>query len=375
MAHNFKTTIMKKTILILGTFLVFISQLINAQQTMDTLNGNSVSAIINDRGRLFNNPNTNLPGYEYPAGSGNHLIFSGGFWFGGTNQNGDLKLAAQLYGLEKEFYNGPFSNTNSYLDPAYLSSYATAIWTVKKSDIIYHINNYNQSGYIAPAVILNWPGNGDSSLGVAEQLAPYVDINNNGIYEPNLGDYPCIKGDMASYQIMHEDLAHLTTGGEKIGAEIHMMLYQIQSNNFIDSTTFIDVKVINRGQNSFSDFKATMFMDFDIGYFGDDYLGSFPSKNLIYGYNGDIFDEGVNGASGYNNTPPALGLMSLNKDFEYTWFVNRGDLGTPATDDPSTVADYWNYMNGKWKDGTYWTYEGSGYGGTTPVQYIYDGNP
>jgi len=366
---------MKKSILILATFLVLAAHFLNAQQTMDTLNGNSVAAIIFDEGRLFSNTNIVTPGYEFPAGSGNYLIFSTGFWFGGTNQNGDLKLASQLFGIEREYVRGPVSSTGDYLDTSYIYAYESGIWTVRKSEIIYHIDNYNQLGYVAPDVILNWPGNGNSSIGVAAQLAPYIDVNNNGIYEPYLGDYPCIKGDMASYQIFHENHQQAYNNGNKIGAEIHIMVYQIQSNNFIDSTTFIDVKAINRGQNSFNDFKSTVFMDPDVGFNQDDYIGSAPANNLVYAYNGDNFDEGGNGAPGYSNTPPAVGFMSLNKDFEYSWFFNRADLGIPATSDPSSPADYWNYMNGKWLDGSDWTYLGNGYGGTVPTQHIMDGNP
>ncbi|WP_159038485.1 T9SS type A sorting domain-containing protein [Brumimicrobium mesophilum] len=366
---------MKKLGFILATIFLSSFQYLNAQQLMDTLNGNSISALINDEGGLFFNEYTTSAGYEFPSGSGNNLIFMGALWFGGTNQNGEVKLVTRLFDSKENFARGPISSTGQYLDTAFIYNYENAIWTVRKSQIIYHIDNFDQQGYIAPDVIKDWPGNGNSSIGVATQLAPYVDINNNGIYEPHLGDYPCIKGDMASYQIMHEDLDHVVGPNEKIGAEIHLMLYHVQSTDFIDSTTFIEVKVINRGQNSFNDFKATIFMDPDIGFSEDDYIGSAPSKNLVYAYNGDNFDEGQSGASGYGLNAPAIGLMSLNKDFEYSWTFNRSDLGTPATDDPSSPADFWNYMNGKWKDGTDWTYGGNGYGGTISANHFKNGNP
>lgn len=352
-----------------------LTQFSFAQNHFDTLNGNSVSALIYDEGRLFHNIQNSSAGYQYPAGN-NHLIYYGGFWFGGTNQNGELKLASQLYGNKRDFYRGPLSTTNQYLDTAYIYNYESGIWTVKKSEIIYHIDNYDQNGYEIPDVISNWPGNGNPSIGVAAQLAPYVDVNNNGIYEPHLGDYPCIKGDMASYQIMHDDGVHFSSGGEKIGAEIHMMIYQIQSNNFLDSTTFIEVKLINRGQNSFVDFKSTFFIDTDIGFSEDDYIGSDPSRNLMYAYNSNNDDGGGFGPpNGYGLNPPAVGIVSLNRDIEYSGTFHRGDLGIPATINPGTPAEYWNYMNGKWKDGTNWTFGGNGYGGTTPTQHLFDGNP
>jgi hypothetical protein len=360
---------------LLTSLVVLSSLLVRAQQINDTLNGNSVSAILYDQGGLFNNSYSSSPGYELPSGSGNHLIYNTGFWFGGTNQNGDLKLAGRLFGQATDFYRGPYSTSEDYFDTSYVYEYQEGIWTVSKSEIVYHIDNYNQPNYVAPDAILNWPGNGNTSIGVASQLAPYVDVDNNNQYEPYEGDYPCIKGDIASYQIMHDDRVHASSGGEKIGAEIHMMIYQIASGDYIDSTTFIDVTIINKGQNNFSDFKSALYVDGDIGFSDDEYLGSNPSRNLMYIYNGTNNDPGGNGAPGYGTNPPSMGVVSLNMDIDYSGYFNRPDIGAPYSHDPSTPADYWNYMNGKWRDGTDWTQGGNGYGGTTPTQHMYDGNP
>ncbi|MEX2483778.1 MAG: T9SS type A sorting domain-containing protein [Brumimicrobium sp.] len=367
---------MEKFKLLLTTFLLVFVQLSGKTQlTSDTINGNSVLAVLFDQGGLFNNPSIGAAGYELPSGSGNHLIFNSGFWFAGTNQNGDLKLAARKFGQATDFYRGPYSLTGDYSNTAYINEYQGGIWTVSKSEIIQHINNYNQPNYVAPQGIENWPGNGNPNIGVADQLAPYVDVNNNNIYEPYQGDYPCIKGDVASYQIMHDDSTHNNSGGERIGAEIHIMVYQIASSNYIDSTTFIEVKVFNKGQNSFTNFKSSLFIDGDIGFSDDEYIGSNPSRNLMYNYNGTNSDPGGNGQPGYGSNPPTVGVVSLNNTIDYSGYFNRPDLGGPYSHAPSTPSDYWNYMNGKWKDGTDWTQGGNGYGGTTPTQHLYDGNP
>jgi len=366
-----------KTIFLAVPLSTLCVNLIFGQAINVNLNYNDVNAKIYDRGSLFNNKALSSAGYETPIGSGNHLIYQGAFWFGGTDQNGDLKLAAHLYGSDYDYYSGPYSTTDSYMDPTYYNKYNNnSIWSVRKSDIDDFINNHNQQGYVVPLSIINWPGNGDPSLGVAEQLAPYVDIDSNGVYEPQMGDYPCIKGEEAVYQIFHEDLTHEESGGGKIGAEIHIMAYQYADNSYLNTTTFIETTVYNRGQNSFNDFKASFFLDADIGYSEDDYIGSAPSKNLVYAYNGDNYDEGGNGSSGYGPTPPALGIVSLNKDVDYSGTFNRADLGTPQTIEPSTPIEFWNYMNGKWKDGSDWTTGGNGYGGTNgSTQHMYDGNP
>jgi len=108
----------------------------------------------------------------------------------GIDENGVLRNACKKYKTGNDYHSGPVSSTNTYLDPNFSAKYDDAIWTVLKSDIDYHRNNFMQSGYVILSLILDWPGNGDTSLGVSFHLAPFVDINSNNIYEPHLVDYP-----------------------------------------------------------------------------------------------------------------------------------------------------------------------------------------
>lgn len=364
-----------KTLLI-ALSLIYLPVL-HSQSARAFLTGNNIRALVNERGVLFLDLNTYSARYEYPSGSNNHLIYAAGLWFGGHNQNQELKLAAQKYAQAYDYYQGPYSTTGEYDNPDYAQTYEHGLWLVRKSDILYHIDNYDQPNYVAPNSILHWPGNGDPSVGVAEQLAPYVDVNNNGIYEPHLGDYPCIKGEQAAYQIMHDDSLHGESGGDKIGVEIHIMVYQSYAPDFIGLTTFVDVTVINKGQNSFEDFKGAFFTDTDIGHSEDDYIGSAPSRNLMYSYNSSNFDGGMVIGAGYSDNPPTVGVMSLNKEIEYSGSFYRADIAdNPMMADPVNPSDYWNYMNGKWLDGSEWTMAGNGYGGTDgPTKHLYDGNP
>ncbi|RFC55576.1 T9SS type A sorting domain-containing protein [Brumimicrobium aurantiacum] len=340
------------------------------------LDYNNVSAMIMNNGSLFYDIMAGSAGYEVPAGSNNHLIFQGAFWFGGTNENGDLKLAAHAYGEDNDYSIGPYSSTGEYMEPVYFNKYNSGLWWVERIDIINHINNHGQQGYVTPSSIMNWPGNGDTTVGVAHQLAPYVDVDSNGVYEPHLGDYPCINGDKAIYQIMNDDGNHTESGGEEIGAEIHIMAYQYVGTGDVNNTTFIETKVINRGQHSFEDFKATFFLDTDIGFATDDYIGSAPSNNMAYSYNASAYDPGGNGSSGYGANPPAVGVVLLNKNLASIGTYYRTTMGNPSITDPQIASEYWNYMNAKWKDGSDWTQGGIGYGGNNgSTQFLYDGNP
>lgn len=342
----------------------------------DFIEGNSVKGRLNSNGLFFNNLSNISQGYEYPKGSGNHLVFSSSFWFGGVDASDSLFLAVNAHWGNEDLFPGPYSATNSYNTVDYSNQYLNPFWSVSLQQIQYHIDNFNQPNYIPAASIVNWPGNGLTSLGVSEQLAPYIDVNNDGVYSPLDGDYPCIRGDYATYVIMNDDAHVHQTGGEKIGIEVHFMFYQFLANDFIDSTTFINVQVINKGQNELVDFKTTYYVDHDIGYAFDDYRGCDSSLNMTYGYNAMDFDPGAGLSVGYGMTPPAFGVVSLNKKM-----ASSGAFFSPGgSPNPYAPNDYWNMMNSKWSDGTPWYYGGNGYPGsngvtTQPTNYIYSGNP
>nr|MBK9651947.1 hypothetical protein [Bacteroidota bacterium] len=42
-------------------------------------------------------PNTSDAKYEVPINSGSHSIYAGALWIGGTDDNGNIKVAAQTY--------------------------------------------------------------------------------------------------------------------------------------------------------------------------------------------------------------------------------------------------------------------------------------
>lgn len=70
---------------------------------------------------------------------------------------------------------------------------------VSQADIEKHKTSFNSNSYNMPEGIKNWPATGDSTVGMATDLAPFVDVNQNGCYDPENGDYPIIKGEEALY--------------------------------------------------------------------------------------------------------------------------------------------------------------------------------
>ena len=179
----------------------------HAQSLADTLQRNKVRLTVEPNGHLFHNLLNNTPAYEVPADSGNHLISMASAWFMGKNENDQIKASInyEIYYPYTAHFNGPYSATDSYLSADYLTKYKNNQWRCTKEEVIFHIDNHTHPNYTIPDNIANWPGNGDTTLGVAFQLAPFVDINDNGVYEPELGEYPCFKGDEAIYTILNDN--------------------------------------------------------------------------------------------------------------------------------------------------------------------------
>lgn len=350
-----------------------------SQSSAQILDMNDVKLRLRDEGVIFNNELANIPGYEVPKGSGRNAIYAGAFWFAGIDQNGILRNACARYNIGKDFFSGPYSNNGSYNDPVYLSAYNNSIWTVSNWEIQYHISNFNQIGYVLPNGIANWPGNGVQSLGVVENLAPFVDVDGDNIYQPMNGDYPDIRGDNASYIIMNDAAGiHTESGGEPMGIEIHLMVYQYVSLDYLNSTSFINLRVFNRGNYSFNNFRTGFWMDGDIGFYGDDYIGCDSTRNVIYCFNGDNTDEDNGGALGYGLNPPSIGVVSLTNPISTAGYYSSASV-FPAGE-PTNAIEFWNALNARGQNGTHWVYGGTGYSGssgatTTPTNFMYSGNP
>jgi hypothetical protein len=56
------------------------------------------------------------------------------------------------------------------------------------------------------------------------------------------------------------------------------------------------------------------FTDFDLGFFGDDYIASDVTNGMMYGYNGTTVD-GTGQTYAYGEHPPAIGLKVIGGPF------------------------------------------------------------
>ncbi len=95
--------------------LLSLSSNLKSQITIDHLDFNNVSATILDEGALFYSQPTGLPGYEIPKSSGIKAIYFSSLWMAGIDENGMIRNAC-FKSIGNDYFSGPFSSVNVYLD-------------------------------------------------------------------------------------------------------------------------------------------------------------------------------------------------------------------------------------------------------------------
>lgn len=293
----------------------------------DSLDINNINAGFHATGNLFWDL-TGSAKFEVPKGSGKNTLFCAALWVAGLDNDDTLHCAADKYRQNgKDYWPGPISNI-------YDSSYDykwNRIWKIRKTDIDYHLAHCWQVGYTPIQDLIDWPGNGDVSLGQTAITAPFKDWNNDGLYNPYNGDYPLIKGDAAVYFILNEDrLIHSQSGGHKLGIEVHAMAYAFDcpADSALWNTIFLNYKIFNRSTNIYHDCYAGSYIDVDIGDATDDYMGCDVKRGAFYGYNGDD-DDGTGKPGDYGSFPPAQAIV----------FLAGAKLPDDGIDNPSGLCD------------------------------------
>ncbi|MFT7613946.1 MAG: hypothetical protein ACI9J3_002926 [Parvicellaceae bacterium] len=336
-----------KTVLAIFTCYSALGQC-SPSTSISQLQVNNVKANLNVDGTFWNDQATSTPGYEVPNGSGKHSIFSGALWVGGLDSLGQIRLAAQQYGSASgdEYWAGPIDNA-TFL--AYDCASFDQIYTVTASEILSFI-----TGGTATANINGWPARGNPNLGYLpnQDLAPFVDVNSDGLYVPLDGDYPKIKGDQAYWWVMNDvGGIHTVTNAAPFKIEIQVMAYAYATSNNINDMTFYDLKMIHKGTQTLHDSYFGLWLDADLGYYSDDYIGIDTSLLTAYVYNGDSFDEDGGGAFGYGADLPVQGVTFSNNPelngstpVELASFVGYG--GGVFFSNPTTPNDYYSFLTG-----------------------------
>jgi photosystem II stability/assembly factor-like uncharacterized protein len=375
----------------------------------DNLDVNNINARIDISNSLFWDMPNGGAHFEVPKGSGKNSLFAGALWLGGIDQNGQLHLAAEKYRQNgDDFFPGPIMDSVNYKQE---QEKWNRIWKVTSSEISNHISNWSNTGYIMPKDIAEWPGNGNTSIGQTQKIAPYFDNNNDGLYTPQLGDYPIIKGDQALFFVFNDSMGIHTEGdGKVVGVEIRAMAYAFDcpDDSAFWNTMFLNYEILNRSQNTYDSSFVGFWSDMDLGDANDDFVGCDVQRGSCFIYNADDAD-GTGQGNSYGANPPAQSITFLGgpySDADGSDFGSSGIVGgcdesinglnyndgiidnerlgmskflyfnnsSAITGDPQHAEEYYNYLQGRWRDGTPMTYGGTSYGGSVTSSFVFPYN-
>ncbi len=435
---------------------------------------NDVKALIEQGGSMFQNRAASVAAYEVPKGSNRYAIFAGALWMGGTDINGQLKLAALKFRQGNDFWPGPLTvtpGTGTYnpgspvgdgavrdfgeanIDPDQCIAY-DKFYTIRKAEVIrFNIWWECNSGVttdgcedvIQPSNdelnrIYGWPAHGDISRGQDYFLAPFYDRDGDGNYNPDNGDHPwyddildrddiecgvdrrvSLYGDETHWWVFNDKgNIHTETSGDPIGMEIRAQAFTFATNDEVNRMTFYNYELINRGTQTLYNTYFAQYLDADVGNYADDYAGCDVSRGLGYMYNGDLNDESDGGRLGYGENPPAIGVDFFegpyqdadgidnpgpyfdettqtdivptvidalanngivykgigigysdgiidNERFGMRRFTYYTSTSAYPYNDPGPAAEFYNFMEGQWANGSEMYYGGLGYQGSTGV--------
>lgn len=229
--------------------------------------------------------------------------------------------------------------------------------------------------------------------------------------------------------------SHTNTNGRPIRMEVQVQAFAYTTNDQINDMTFYRYKLINRAVTPIDSTFFGMWVDPDLGCSEDDFIGCDTSRSLMYVYNQDELDgdsgcDCTTGGGGptYCDEVPILGVdyfrgplkpfritdtffiknLPLDKDdypniydtlgyigdsliifdldhrrelgmSSFTYHVRQGAGTWPgAMWDPGTDVEFYRYLSGSWRDGTRYTFGGSGYNlgpGQQTIEYAFTGDP
>ena len=307
-----------------------------ARTPLAFLDVNGVRAGLFNRGQLFFSGGD--PHYEVPKGSGINAHFAAGIWIGGL-VDGELRTAAATYaqgGEDYEFFPGPLdADGNPPIDCAPYDR----IWVVSRTDL----QRYEDLG-VTTNDLRDWP---------AEAGAPFFDRDGDGVYSLTAGDRPQIRGEQTAWWVMNDVAGpHLTTLSPPLGLEVRVTAFASASPAAaLSYATFYRYELDYRGPAPLDSTYFTFWVDPDLGNYLDDYIGADTTRALAFVYNADNDDET---GAGYGAAPPAQGVRFLETpgDLGLTVFGYYNSTNDPQTHNPDTDVDYYNYMRGRWADGS-----------------------
>ncbi len=364
---------------------------------------NNVRARINTGGNMWYDGNTAK--YYVPKDGSSTAMFCAALWIGGQDENKQLRVAALRFGQDgDDFWPGPLTvDKNAAVNKSVCEKWDKH-FRITKAEVESFVSacQKNAQGQIiggptdqslVTEAIKTWPAHPENyaELKQTKYLAPFKDVDGDGIYDYTKGDYPYydFNGDLCpvaakqsgqKYNPVRTMEDELGTGGlaqvyggilvdqvlkgdetlwwvfndkgnshtesksqNPIGLEIRAQAFAFSMNDEINNMTFYSYEIINRSTFTLQNTYFSQWVDPDLGFAFDDFVGCDVKRGLGYCYNGTSTDGPGTGA--YPGNPPAIGI-----DFFQGPYLDPDGLDNPkvyielAAQDAQGQAKLANYL-------------------------------
>lgn len=346
--------------------------------------GNNISTVHGNDGDVVSYNVTSESGLEWPKGSGRFAVFASGIWLAsgksrtpGGDWEQDMRTACAEY--TQEFTPGAIGSNNDdsghifEIHKKEIQAFVENDYAVFSSMVldlpISVIDGTNiETELVAKSLptsdFENWP---------ADEGAPFVDANGDGVYNILDGDYPDILGDLFHWYVMNDANAAKHTplfGTPPMNVEVQTSLFGFDQAGPLGDILFVRWVIVNKGTDDLDSVFVSFWHDDDVGDAGDDLVGCDTDLSLGYTYNAPGGDQT------YGVEVPAVGtdffqgpLVEAPGDTAQilTWSVENGYYlrrvpdqtqlpltsfvkyinADPRLVDPNTAEAAYRYMNGR----------------------------
>ncbi|MGH1339875.1 MAG: hypothetical protein ACRBFS_27400, partial [Aureispira sp.] len=348
-------------------------------------------------------------------------LFAGAIWLGAYDDGGNLILAAQTYRSRgNDYWTGPLDPDLGTIEKIECERWDRHFTVFGKDIDALRADNLDplNPGIQEPISrgLKGWPGKGNPFFSEIhgfdirdynQDLAPFIDYDKDGIYNPANGDHPIIEvsgncsekvsdynnpiyADQMTWWVYNDNgNLHGHTSGQPMQMEIQAMAFAYSSTDAINNMSFYRYKLLNRNKLALNSTYFSLWTDPALGCPTDDYIGCDTATGMGYVYNQDSEDESTCLAGafpGYGTNIPALGvdyfrgpLDSAGAEIGLSSFQYHINSASDPRGDPTAALGFYRLISGFWPNGTPITAEGDGYNPnittTTSTPYVFPSFP
>ena len=203
--------------------------------------------------------------------------------------------------------------------------------------------------------------------------APFYDLNNDGVYQPENGETPGVaNADQVVWFVTSDADVGATAalyGCTPIGIEVQTTLWGYnQPGAALGQIVFKNIRIINKGSEDLTEAYISLWCDPDIGDWSNDLIGMDTTLSMMFGYNGEAVDNDYDAfglapsAVGYDffagpivESPGDTAIFNLQKRPGYRnleassfgYFIANGVYEDPGPyGDTEAAREYYNLMRG-----------------------------